>query len=496
MDSDWLGGLVDRYAAALELYARQWCGAPEDVVQEAFLKLVAQRPRPDQPGAWLFRVVRNGAINAAVAARRRRHHEAEAAGEFASWFDGTGAEPGNAGAGCRGGVGRASVAAAGAARGDRRSSVGWAYFRADRRVNGVLFEHSSSILHRGAFRDPGTIGGHMPQIPPDPELKVIESILGELVPRSSRLDRDKLMFQAGAMSSRGARRRAWVWPAITAVLGAVLCGESIFLAGRPAPQVVERVVFVPAPGSAAVASSAGASPPIAGQAVQPVADELGGGGRTSAGQLLGGCFRLPAVSGDGHALRAGCDPGAFPRGTFRWRRPTSQRHGTRPCRSAAEHRASEDPQTGRSLMSRRYVLLGFMAAAAMASFTRVRAQEEAEKPTQIVLRPAAAPVPALKYQLLPERRTLVPGNAAIFYHRAIEMSMGRQAREQRGEKTADGSGKEWKGVVDWANGPLSSIPRDRVKRLLEAEPQFSCGDRAGSPAPVVRLGLRGTAGSC
>ncbi len=87
MDSDWLGGLVDRYAAALELYARQWCYAPEDVVQEAFLKLVAQRPRPDQPGAWLFRVVRNGAINAAVAARRRRHHEAGAAGEASVWLE-------------------------------------------------------------------------------------------------------------------------------------------------------------------------------------------------------------------------------------------------------------------------------------------------------------------------------------------------------------------------------------------------------------------------
>ena len=86
MDSDWLGGLVDRYAAALELYARQWCDAPEDVVQEAFLKLVAQRPLPDQPAAWLFRVVRNGAINAAVAARRRRRHEAEAAAEAAIWF--------------------------------------------------------------------------------------------------------------------------------------------------------------------------------------------------------------------------------------------------------------------------------------------------------------------------------------------------------------------------------------------------------------------------
>jgi RNA polymerase sigma factor (sigma-70 family) len=86
MDSEWLGGLVDRYAAALELYARQWCNVPEDVVQEAFLKLVAQRPLPEHSAAWLFRVVRNGALNEAVAAKRRRRHEAEAAGEAGNWF--------------------------------------------------------------------------------------------------------------------------------------------------------------------------------------------------------------------------------------------------------------------------------------------------------------------------------------------------------------------------------------------------------------------------
>jgi hypothetical protein len=104
----------------------------------------------------------------------------------------------------------------------------------------------------------------MPQIPPDPELKAIESALGELVPVSSRLDRDKLMFQAGAMSSRGARRRGWVWPAITAALGFVICGESFLVASRPAPQVIERVVFVPAQSSVAIESSAGESQTVGG----------------------------------------------------------------------------------------------------------------------------------------------------------------------------------------------------------------------------------------
>jgi RNA polymerase sigma-70 factor (ECF subfamily) len=88
MDPDRLGTLIDRHAPALELYARQWCGSPDaqDVVQEAFLKLASRRARPDNPAAWLFRVVRNGAIKAGLAAQRRRKYEASAAAEAPPWF--------------------------------------------------------------------------------------------------------------------------------------------------------------------------------------------------------------------------------------------------------------------------------------------------------------------------------------------------------------------------------------------------------------------------
>ena len=41
------------------------------------------------------------------------------------------------------------------------------------------------------------------------------------------------------------------------------------------------------------------------------------------------------------------------------------------------------------------------------------------QPTVITLRPAAEPVPALKYRLVLEQIKLVPGNAAIFYHRGV-----------------------------------------------------------------------------
>src|SRR5437763_1289692 len=44
-----------------------------------------QRP-PDDLVPWLYRVVRNGALNAARAARRRRHYEAAAAARAPAWF--------------------------------------------------------------------------------------------------------------------------------------------------------------------------------------------------------------------------------------------------------------------------------------------------------------------------------------------------------------------------------------------------------------------------
>jgi len=86
VEPEQLGQLIDTQAAALALYARQWCGVPDDVVQDAFLKLAMQQPAPDEPVAWLYRVVRNAAISAGRSARRRRRHEAAAAVRIPTWF--------------------------------------------------------------------------------------------------------------------------------------------------------------------------------------------------------------------------------------------------------------------------------------------------------------------------------------------------------------------------------------------------------------------------
>src|SRR5262249_32649469 len=86
MGPEQLGRLMDAHCAALVLYARQWCASPEDVVQEAFVKLSVQRPLPTEIVPWLYRVVRNSALSALRAERRRRHHEARAAAAAPTWF--------------------------------------------------------------------------------------------------------------------------------------------------------------------------------------------------------------------------------------------------------------------------------------------------------------------------------------------------------------------------------------------------------------------------
>ena len=84
MGPEELAGLLDRHGGALVLAARSWCACAEDVVQESFLKLASQRPPPQDPVAWLYRVVRNAAISASRSDRRRVRRETHAAS--AEWF--------------------------------------------------------------------------------------------------------------------------------------------------------------------------------------------------------------------------------------------------------------------------------------------------------------------------------------------------------------------------------------------------------------------------
>jgi hypothetical protein len=107
----------------------------------------------------------------------------------------------------------------------------------------------------------------MSQRSSDPELNDIESALGGLVPIPSRLDRDALMFRAGMASARSASRGRWVWPSIAATLAVGLISESVVMAVRPGPRVIERMVVVrePVPETSTSPESDIAAPHLASQ---------------------------------------------------------------------------------------------------------------------------------------------------------------------------------------------------------------------------------------
>src|SRR5438105_11275235 len=81
-----LGQLYRLHAPALRLYARQWGGGAEDLVQNAFVRLAQQTPPPGRPLPWLYCVVRTEALTAHRTATRRRRREAHASPPEA-WLD-------------------------------------------------------------------------------------------------------------------------------------------------------------------------------------------------------------------------------------------------------------------------------------------------------------------------------------------------------------------------------------------------------------------------
>lgn len=92
------------------------------------------------------------------------------------------------------------------------------------------------------------------------------------------------------------------------------------------------------------------------------------------------------------------------------------------------------------------------------------------EPTVIVLRPSAEPRPALKYRLVPERRTLVPGNAAIFYHRGIQFAIERRmqaAAKERAEGRGGSESAEMQ-IANWVSGPLAKLPREEARKQIES----------------------------
>jgi hypothetical protein len=91
----------------------------------------------------------------------------------------------------------------------------------------------------------------MPEHAHDPEMTDLEGALGALRPAAARLDRDRLMFEAGRRSAAAPAHFRWAWPAVAASLAAVSLGQAAALNRRSEPTVVERIIFVPRPAAPA-----------------------------------------------------------------------------------------------------------------------------------------------------------------------------------------------------------------------------------------------------
>ncbi len=95
----------------------------------------------------------------------------------------------------------------------------------------------------------------------DPELKAVAAALEALAPARSRIDRDRLMFQAGQASAQRVQRGRRALIALNVTLALAAAGEAVLLARRPAPRVVETVVANDKPVPVAVGAP-GPGPPL------------------------------------------------------------------------------------------------------------------------------------------------------------------------------------------------------------------------------------------
>ena len=68
------------------LYARQWCTAPDDALQESLIDLASLKIDPRDPVGWLFKTVRCKAMNQARSEHRRTKYQQLAAQHREPWF--------------------------------------------------------------------------------------------------------------------------------------------------------------------------------------------------------------------------------------------------------------------------------------------------------------------------------------------------------------------------------------------------------------------------
>jgi hypothetical protein len=81
---------------------------------------------------------------------------------------------------------------------------------------------------------------------------------------------------------------------------------------------------------------------------------------------------------------------------------------------------------------------------------------------KLIVKPSAAPMPALRYELLPTFREQIRGNAALPYHRAILLATENRGPDWKKSFEADQKIDELAGL------PLKDIPLDELRSYLQS----------------------------
>lgn len=113
---------------------------------------------------------------------------------------------------------------------------------------------------------------------------------------------------------------------------------------------------------------------------------------------------------------------------------------------------------------RRSLALAF--AVALSGATRAEDGPSPESRT-IAIHPAKPPTPALSIRLLPPQESRIPGDAAVFYHRALESLIEIRYREEIQALKGGGGSNSEQQAMEWLSGDPGRFSRDEVRTLVD-----------------------------
>ena len=200
-------------------------------MQQVFLLLVEQPTAPDNPVGWLYRVVRNRAMDASRWLRRKSRRETAVAHRGEPWFEPAAGERLDAAAATE----ALKRLPAGAARSDRRPAVGRTFLPGDCPTGGRLDGHRQPLLSSRACRPARKVGTAMcGDQNHEEDLKRLETDLASLVPRGDRVDPGWGSVLAAKAAGRhdgwcdAGRQRRWRAEVVRAI-----CSSAFIAAKRP-----------------------------------------------------------------------------------------------------------------------------------------------------------------------------------------------------------------------------------------------------------------------